>query len=278
MKVKEESEKVGLKLNIQKTKIMVSGPIISWQIDAETMETVIDFISVVPDVWIPEREERRPLRQCNWQKGEVYYWLEPGPSAASNTVVQVRELQAQAVTQIYRVSTRRWFKQIGYKFAKQFHWSKLSRGGTFLGVSAQFLICTVCFSPCTLKESDMTKWLKRTSCYLNNLKEFPNSHKWKALSRVWLFAIPWTIESIEFSRPEYLSGQSFPSPGDHPNPGIKPRSPALQVVSLPAEPQGKPKNTEVGSLSLLQWNFLTQEIKLGSPALQADSLPAELWE
>ena len=44
MKVKEESEKVGLKLNIQKTKIMASGPIISWQIDGETMETVRDFI------------------------------------------------------------------------------------------------------------------------------------------------------------------------------------------------------------------------------------------
>ena len=44
MKVKEESEKVGLKLNIQKTKIMASGPITSWQIDRETMETVTDFI------------------------------------------------------------------------------------------------------------------------------------------------------------------------------------------------------------------------------------------
>ena len=44
MKVKEESEKVGLKYNIQKTKIMASGPIISWQIDGETMETVTDFI------------------------------------------------------------------------------------------------------------------------------------------------------------------------------------------------------------------------------------------
>ena len=44
MKVKEESEKVGLKLNIQKTKIMVTGPITSWQIDGETMETVRDFI------------------------------------------------------------------------------------------------------------------------------------------------------------------------------------------------------------------------------------------
>ena len=44
MKVKEESEKVGLKLNIQKTKIMASGPIPSWQIDGETVETVSDFI------------------------------------------------------------------------------------------------------------------------------------------------------------------------------------------------------------------------------------------
>ena len=44
MKVKEESEKTGLKLNIQKTKIMVSGPIISWQTDEETIETVRDFI------------------------------------------------------------------------------------------------------------------------------------------------------------------------------------------------------------------------------------------
>ena len=44
MKAKEESEKVGLKLNIQKTKIMASGPITSWQIDGETVETVTDFI------------------------------------------------------------------------------------------------------------------------------------------------------------------------------------------------------------------------------------------
>ena len=43
MKVKEESEKVGLKLNIQKTKVMASGPVTSWQIDGETMQTVTDF-------------------------------------------------------------------------------------------------------------------------------------------------------------------------------------------------------------------------------------------
>ena len=48
MKVKEESEKLGLKLNIQKTKVMAFGPITSWEIDGETMETVIDFILGAP--------------------------------------------------------------------------------------------------------------------------------------------------------------------------------------------------------------------------------------
>ena len=48
MKVKEESEKVGLKLNIQKMKIMASGPIISWEIDGETVETALDFIFWAP--------------------------------------------------------------------------------------------------------------------------------------------------------------------------------------------------------------------------------------
>ena len=80
---------------------------------------------------------------------------------------------------------------------------------------------------------------------------------------------------MESSRPEYWSGQPFPPPGDLPNPGIEPRSPALQADSLPAEPQGKPKNTGVGSLSLLQGIFPTQELNPVSPALQADSLPTE---
>ena len=70
-------------------------------------------------------------------------------------------------------------------------------------------------------------------------------------------------DSLEFSRPEYWSGWPFPSPGDLPNPGIEPRSPTLQVGFLPAEPQGKPKNTAVGSLSLLQEIFPTQESNWG---------------
>ena len=66
----------------------------------------------------------------------------------------------------------------------------------------------------------------------------------------------------EFSRSEYWSGY-FPSPGFSRNPGIEPRSPALQVDSLPAEPQGKPKYNGVGSLSFLQWIFPTQEANQG---------------
>ena len=58
------------------------------------------------------------------------------------------------------------------------------------------------------------------------------------------------------------------SPGDCPNPGIEPMSPAWQVASLPAEPQGKPKYTEVGSLSLLQQIFPTQGSNPCLPALQ----------
>ena len=71
------------------------------------------------------------------------------------------------------------------------------------------------------------------------------------------------VQFMESSRPEYWSGQPFPSPGGLPNPGIKPRSPALRADSLPGEPQGKPKNTGVVSLSLLQRIFPTQQSNRG---------------
>ena len=58
-------------------------------------------------------------------------------------------------------------------------------------------------------------------------------------------------------------GKPFPSPGDLLNSGFEPRSPTLQEDSLPGKPPGKPKNTGVGSLSLLQWIFLIQELNLG---------------
>ena len=66
----------------------------------------------------------------------------------------------------------------------------------------------------------------------------------KSLSQVRLFATPWTVAyqappSMGFSRQECWSGLPFPSPGDLPNPGIEPRSPALQTDALPSEPPGK---------------------------------------
>ena len=87
---------------------------------------------------------------------------------------------------------------------------------------------------------------------------------------------PMDYTVMEFSRPEYWSGKPFPSPGDLSNPGMEPRSPALQADSLPAEPQGKSKNTGVVSLSLffflsffflslLQWIFPSQKSNWGLP-------------
>ena len=63
MKVKEESEKVGLKLNIQKTKIMASGPITSWQIDGETVETTADFILEGSKI-TAEADCRHEIKRC----------------------------------------------------------------------------------------------------------------------------------------------------------------------------------------------------------------------
>ena len=71
--------------------------------------------------------------------------------------------------------------------------------------------------------------------------------KVKSLSRVRLFATPWTVArqappSMGFSRKEYWSGLPFPSPGDLPDPGNKPRSPALKADALTSAPPGKPNS------------------------------------
>ena len=74
-------------------------------------------------------------------------------------------------------------------------------------------------------------------------------------------AMHYSIRGIPQAR--ILEWVAFPSPGDLSNPGIKPRSPSLQADSLPAEPQGKPRNTRVGSLSILYQIFPTQESNWG---------------
>jgi len=92
MKVKEESENVGLKLNIQKTKIMASGPITSWQIDGETVETVADFIFLGSKITADGdcgREIKRHLllgrkvmtNLDKYIKKQKYYFVNKGPSS-----------------------------------------------------------------------------------------------------------------------------------------------------------------------------------------------------
>ena len=75
MKVKEKSEKAGLKLNIQKTKIMASGPIILWQIDGETMETVTDFISLGSKITV-ESDCSLEVKKCLLLGGKAMTNLE----------------------------------------------------------------------------------------------------------------------------------------------------------------------------------------------------------
>ena len=89
------------------------------------------------------------------------------------------------------------------------------------------------------------EWLQSDGCW-----------KWKSLSHVWLFSTPWIYSP--WNSPGQNPGVGS-LPGDLPNPGIEPRSPTLQVDSLSAEPPGNPKNTGVGSLSLLQGIFRTQK-------------------
>ena len=77
-----------------------------------------------------------------------------------------------------------------------------------------------------------------------------------------LFATPWIVAyqappSIGFSRHEYWSGLPFPSPGDLPNPGIKPRSPTLQADALTSEPPGKPKELQLTKRALQKDTYFT---------------------
>ena len=99
--------------------------------------------------------------------------------------------------------------------------------------------------------------------------------KWKLLSRVRLFVTPLTVQSMRFSRPEYWSGYPFPSPGDLPNPGIEPRSPALQVGSLPAEPQGKPLKKKI--ILCIYFGCAGSSLLLGPFSSCGEQGPLWLW-
>ena len=92
MKVKEESEKAGLKLNIQKTKIMTSGPIISWQIDGETMETVTDFIFLVSKITADD-DCSHEIKRC----------LLPGRKAITNLDSMLKSRDITLLTKVHLV-------------------------------------------------------------------------------------------------------------------------------------------------------------------------------
>ena len=91
-------------------------------------------------------------------------------------------------------------------------------------------------------ELDTTKWMG-----------FSIEYELKSLSHVWLFVTPCFMQSMEFSRPEFWSGLPYPSQGDFPNPGIEPKSTALQVDSLLAEPPGKPHSIEYFTVNFLEF-------------------------
>ena len=95
------------------------------------------------------------------------------------------------------------------------------------------------------KSLAQSAWLGPIDSFCSKWIHWRNRKKVKLLSCVWLFATPWTVAyqaalSMEFSRQEDWIGLPFPSPGDLPDPGIEPRSSALQADALPSEPPRKP--------------------------------------
>ena len=105
--------------------------------------------------------------------------------------------------------------------------------------------------------------------------------KVKSLSRDQLFATPWTVAyqaspSMGFSRQEYWSGLSFPSPGDLPDPGIEPRSPALEAGALTSEPPVKPYREHRCSQNMIYLQKKDTDIKLAADFLKLIIKTADL--
>ena len=106
-----------------------------------------------------------------------------------------------------------------------------------------------------------------TPCHTQDVY-WKHTKKVKSLSRVQLFETPWTVAyqpppSMEFSRQECWSGLPFPSPGDLPDPGIEPGSPALQADVLPSEPPGKPWKHTKGLTKVKEKWGLWKDQKVG---------------
>ena len=106
-----------------------------------------------------------------------------------------------------------------------------------------------------IKDIKFTRW--------SEVKAAQSCPTLKSLSHV----PPLTIQSMELFRPEYWDGQPLPSSGDLPNSGIEPRSPALQVYSLPAEPPGKPQS--MGDVAILSHHGILSSVE-SFPFLEPD--------
>ena len=113
----------------------------------------------------------------------------------------------------------------------------LGRCWQWRGVSAQEATTQYLSPPRSFTMS--TKWIAQTEWDQVCSKGRRERRESRSVVSFRLFSTLWTLQSMEFSRPEYWRGYPFPSPGDRPNPMIEPRCPALQTDSLPAEPQGE---------------------------------------
>ena len=111
MKVKEESEKVGLKLSMQKTKIMASGPITSWQIDGETMETVRDFIIIIGSKITADGDCSHVIKRCLLLGRKVMTNLD--------SILKSRDItlptNVHLVKAMFFSSSHIWMRELNYK-------------------------------------------------------------------------------------------------------------------------------------------------------------------
>ena len=181
MKVKEESEKVGLKFNIQKTKIMAPGPITSWQIDGETVETVAEFIFLGSKI-TAGGDCSHEIKRCLLLGRKVMTNL--------NNILKSRDITLPTKVCLVKAMVfsngHIWMWELDYK--------------------ESWALKNWCFWPWGHKELDMTEQLNWTELpFLSKSHLDQRFFKWKSLSCMRLFATPWAIQCMEFSRPEYWS-------------------------------------------------------------------------
>ena len=203
MKVKEESEKVGLKLNIQKTKIMASGPITSWQIDGDTMEALTDFILGGSQI-TEDGDCSHEIKRC----------LLLGRKVMSNldSILKSRDITLSTKVHLVKAMV---FRVVMYGCES---WTIKKAAAASKSLQSCLTLCdprdgSPPGSPVPgILQARTLEWVAIS---------FSNAWNWKVkvklLSHVWLLATPWTAAyqappSMGFSRQENWSGVPLPSP------------------------------------------------------------------